>query len=298
MAAITAGAVFWLTLPLSLGGVLNRWRRRQAEAEVAMLNARRREALELATSALRQTRERLDSDRDLLARVAYLYDLHPIARRIAFAPPGGATAENALAESERQVAVLTGAVTAIEDYESRNGDAATSTPSISPVPESAIVATGGFGWRVSRITGQTEFSAGVDLAAPKGRPVSATADGVVRWTGPVSFRGPGAYFRFGKIVAIRHGGRAVTVYGNLESIAVRRGARVRRGERIGFVGDSPWFGAPRLRYEVWRLAGSDAFPMDPRLTVLTDREPGVLDALRKALKSAARAPVSLPAEFR
>ncbi|HET9794107.1 MAG TPA: M23 family metallopeptidase [Thermoanaerobaculia bacterium] len=297
--AASACALLWLALPPVLGAVLARWRRAFAEADASALNARRREALDLATSALRQASERLDTDRALVGRIAYLYGLRSVARRVAGAA-GTAAAEpaSALETSERRVAVLAQAVSAIETEEGKDAALAPFTPSTAPFPETAWVATGDFGWRVSRITNRTEFAAGLDLAAPRGRPVFASADGTVRWTGPVTFRGAPEYFRFGKIVAIRHGGRAVTVYGNLESVSVRRGQALRRGDRIGTVGVSPWFGAPRLRYEVWRTFEGEPYPIDPRLAILTDRSPEVLDALRKALASPVRPPFPLPADFR
>ncbi|HKB72233.1 MAG TPA: M23 family metallopeptidase [Thermoanaerobaculia bacterium] len=302
-AAAVVCALLWLALPPSLGAVLARWRRGRAEAEVSILNARRREALDLATSALRHASERLETDRTLVARIAFLYGLRPLARRIvggaapASASPN-APAANVLEDAERRVAVLTQAVAALEAHEARDPASASLTPSIAPLPDAAWVVTGDFGWRTSRITGRTEYSAGVDFAAPRGRPVFATADGVVRWTGPVSLRGGPAYFRFGKVVAIRHGARAVTVYGNLDNVSVARGQRVRRGDRIGTVAESLWFGAPRLRYEVWRTSEGEPFPVDPRLAMLRDRSPGVLDALRKALASSPRPPFPLPGDFR
>ncbi len=292
-------ALLWLALPPALGAVLGRWRRGLAEADVAALNARRREALDLATSALRQASERLESDRVLVGRIAYLYGLRPAARRVAGAAgPGAPEPANVLEASERRVALLAEAVSTIETEERRDPSLAALTPSTAPFPDTGWVATGDFGWRLSRITGESEYAAGLDLAAPRGRPVFASADGVVRWTGPVTFRGAPAYFRFGRVVAIRHGERAVTLYGNLESISVRRGQAVRRGDRIGTVGESPWFGAPRLRYEVWATSEGEPYPIDPRLAILTDRSPGVLEALRKALGPPARPPFPLPAEFR
>ena len=299
LAAAGTCALLWLALPPALGAVLARWRRGLAEAEVATLNARRREALDLATSALRQASERLESDRVLVGRIAYLYGLRAAARRVAGgAAPGAAEPANVLEASESRVALLTETVSAIEAEERQDPTLAVLTPSTAPFADTGWVATSEFGWRLSRITGESEFAAGLDLAAPRGRPVFASADGVVRWTGPVTFRGAPAYFRFGRVVAIRHGRRAVTLYGNLESVAVRRGATVRRGERIGTVGESPWFGAPRLRYEVWATSEGEPHPIDPRLAILTDRSPGVLEALRKALESPARPPFPLPADFR
>jgi murein DD-endopeptidase MepM/ murein hydrolase activator NlpD len=90
----------------------------------------------------------------------------------------------------------------------------------------------------------------------------------------------------------------VTVYGNLETVGVVRGARVRRGERIGTVGESPWFGAPRARYEVWRLSEGEPAPVDPRLAVLGNRSAAGLEEIRRSPRPAARAETVLPAEFR
>jgi murein DD-endopeptidase MepM/ murein hydrolase activator NlpD len=296
-AALAAVALLWLILPLSLGAVLERWRRGRAEAEVAVLNARRHEALELATSALRLSGERLAADRERLARIAYLYGLAALARRVAAPRPPRATADSALDASEREVASLSEAVGTIEQFERRHPETPPRTPSILPVPESASVAIGQFGWRVSRLTGRTEFSPGIDFAAPKGSAVVATADGTVRWAGPAVFRDSGSYRRYGRIVAIRHGDH-VTVYGNLETVGVVRGARVRRGERIGTVGESPWFGAPRARYEVWRLSEGEPAPVDPRLAVLGNRSAAGLEEIRRSPRPAARAETVLPAEFR
>jgi len=296
-AALAAVALLWLILPVSLGAVLDRWRRGRAEAEVEVLNARRHEALELATSALRLSGERLAADRERLARIAYLYGLSALARRMAAPRLPRPTADSALDASEREVASLSEAVGTIEAFERRHPETPPLTPSILPVPESSSVAIGEFGWRLSRITGRTEFSPGIDFAAPKGSMVVATADGTVRWAGPAAFRDSGSYRRYGRIVAIRHGDH-VTLYGNLETTSVVRGTRVRRGDRIGTVGDSPWYGAPRARYEVWRMTDGEAAPIDPRLAVLGDRSAGGLDEIRRSPRPTVRAEAALPAEFR
>ena len=230
-AVLAAVSVLWMTLPVSVGAVLERWRRGRAEGEIAILNARRHEALALATSALRLSGERLAADRDRLARIAYLYELPALARRVASADPsGGATSESALDAAEAEVASLTAAVGTIEQFERLHPDTPSLTPSILPVQESASVAIGEFGWRVSRITGRSEFSAGIDFAAPRGRAVVATADGVVRWAGPASYRGPGPYLRYGRIVAIRHEDFCGPCTGNLEAVAVSQARQVRRGQ--------------------------------------------------------------------
>ena len=260
------------------------------------LNHRRKEALDLATSALRQTTGRLSSDRDLLGRVAVLYDEPALARAAASFPDSGGADAGRLEAAESELEFLRGALQKLGEAEGRHPDWPAITPSVSPVAESSFVPTNSFGWTVSRLTGAREFLAGLDLACPAGIPVSSSADGVVRWAGAFPIRFGSPYGHLGKIVAILHGDRAVTVFGYLDSVLVRRGQSVRRGERIGTVGTSPWINAPRLRFEVWRFPGP--LPIDPRLAMLNVSSPDVAGALRQALRGPARGAPELPAEFR
>ena len=297
-AILAALACLWLALPLALGSVLERWRRGAAEADVVSLNARRKEALALATSALRQTRDRLGADRQLLARIAWSYGLEAVFSRVADSRPS--EAGDSLTGGERDVATFSSAVEAIEDFEREHPEVPARTPSISPVAEATSVTTRTFGWGLSALTGKSEYAAGIELAVPAGSRVAATAEGVVRWAGVIAGRGAESYRRFGRIVAVKHGEGAITIYGNLASIAVRRGQAVSRGTALGTAGVSPWLGAPRVRYEVWRRASGGFAPADPRLAMLDDRDPAALDALRGRRDGkgrAAEAP-ALPSEFR
>jgi murein DD-endopeptidase MepM/ murein hydrolase activator NlpD len=281
--------------PLVFSTVLSRWRRRAAEMEVAALNSRRKEALELATSALRQTFIRLGSDRDLIGRVAFLYELPGLARTsLTFS----ADADGRLEAAEQVLDFLRRLLRALEETEKNHPDWPGLTPSLSPVPESTFVPTGSFGWSTSRLTGQSEFAAGLDLACPAGQPVRSPADGVVRWSGPFPLRPGYSYGHLGRIVAVRHGDRAVTIFGYLASTRVRRGQTIRRGDLLGSVGIDPWLSAPRLRFEVWRLTPSGAAPIDPRVTMLDVSSPEVAGALRQALRGSPRSGPELPAEFR
>jgi murein DD-endopeptidase MepM/ murein hydrolase activator NlpD len=93
---------------------------------------------------------------------------------------------------------------------------------------------------------------GLDLIAPAGDPVYATADGVVKEV-TKSRKG------LGNVVAIDHGNGYVTRYAHLADIEVRKGRRVKAGTRIGYVGVSGNSFAPHLHYEVLR----DTVVMDP-----------------------------------
>lgn len=88
----------------------------------------------------------------------------------------------------------------------------------------------------------------VDIGAPIGSPVRATAFGVV----------DSVYndIRLGKVVVIRHGHEYKTLYGHLDNIRVYPGKKVSRGEVIGEVGLTGYTTGPHLHYEVHNREGS------------------------------------------
>jgi murein DD-endopeptidase MepM/ murein hydrolase activator NlpD len=102
--------------------------------------------------------------------------------------------------------------------------------------------TSSFGERQDPFNGEGAFHAGIDIAAPYGTPVRATADGDVATAG----WGTG----YGREICIDHGHDVSTVYGHLSSIAVIAGQHVTRGEIIGYVGQSGRSTGPHLHYEV------------------------------------------------
>lgn len=84
---------------------------------------------------------------------------------------------------------------------------------------------------------------GLDMIAPQGDPVFASADGVVQEV--ISSRK-----LLGNVVEIRHDGGYVTRYCHLSDIPVRKGQMVKKGRCIGYVGLSGNSFAPHLHYEV------------------------------------------------
>lgn len=93
---------------------------------------------------------------------------------------------------------------------------------------------------------------GLDMLAHSGDPVYASADGVVA---DVIHSKKG----LGNVVVIEHGGGYITRYAHLADIEVRKGRKVKRGTRIGYVGVSGNSFAPHLHYEVLR----DTLVLDP-----------------------------------
>ena len=115
-----------------------------------------------------------------------------------------------------------------------------STPSIWPVRG---YLSAGFGNRIDPFTGQRDFHAGIDISTPIGTRIHAPADGVV-----VAASVKGAY---GNAITLDHGFGILTQYGHMASFNVKAGQRVRRGDVIGFVGNTGRSTAPHLHYEVW-----------------------------------------------
>jgi murein DD-endopeptidase MepM/ murein hydrolase activator NlpD len=115
------------------------------------------------------------------------------------------------------------------------------TPSICPT-EGRLVSR--FGWRTDPMGGDdTRFHRGIDIANAIGTPVYAAADGVVRFTGMQG--------GFGKLVRIRHNATCYeTIYGHLDAFNVESGDEVRRGDLIGFMGNTGRSTGPHLHYEV------------------------------------------------
>ncbi|MFP5238135.1 MAG: M23 family metallopeptidase [Acidobacteriota bacterium] len=100
----------------------------------------------------------------------------------------------------------------------------------------------GFGERQDPIDGEGAFHPGVDIEAPYGTPVRATADGDV-----IAARMANGY---GREVIIDHGHNVTTLYGHMSSLAVVPGEHVICGQVIGYVGQSGRATGPHLHYEV------------------------------------------------
>ena len=154
--------------------------------------------------------------------------------------------------------------------------------------------TSGFGMRRHPILGYTRMHAGIDFGAPYGSPVYAVTDGNVNYAG---YKGG-----YGQFIGLNHGGGMGTGYGHLSRIAVRSGQYVRRGQVIGYVGNSGLSTGPHLHYELYRngapinpagarfvtqatLSGGQLAAFRARLNALTSLQPG----LRKRPVAAAAA---------
>lgn len=119
-------------------------------------------------------------------------------------------------------------------------------PAIMPVSKRQGKVVSGFGYRFHPILHYRRLHAGIDISAPKNTPIYATADGIVRVAG----RNPQGYSGYGVVTVIDHGYGFQTLYGHMQSVKVRPGQRVKRGEQIGMVGSSGMSTGMHLHYEV------------------------------------------------
>lgn len=136
------------------------------------------------------------------------------------------------------------------------------TPTILPV--NGLV-TAGYGYRKSPFTGKRELHEGLDIAAPYGSPIVATADGIVTFAGPLA--------AYGNVVFVDHGHGFSTFYAHCSSYRAREGQRVRRGEVIAHVGTTGRTTGPHVHYEV-HVNGVISNPMKYAVDTSTVRMAG------------------------
>ncbi len=127
-------------------------------------------------------------------------------------------------------------------------------PAIQPIANKQLIAlASGFGIRIHPIYKVRKMHTGVDFAAAIGTPIYATADGTID-KADVSFSG------YGKVIEIDHGFGYRSRYAHMHGFAVRQGQKIKRGDLIGYVGNTGLSTAPHLHYEVF-VNGSHANPV-------------------------------------
>lgn len=117
-------------------------------------------------------------------------------------------------------------------------------PAIIPVKTSDIKQISSyFGYRTDPIYKVTKYHSGIDFAASKGTEVFASGDGEV-------VNVEKNYWGYGNVVTIDHGYGYQTRYAHLSKFAVKKGQKVKRGQLIGYVGNTGKATGPHLHYEV------------------------------------------------
>lgn len=166
-------------------------------------------------------------------------------------------------EQEFATAEAANAAAIRADYEARSifrawrqldtGMAATSAIAVpSRKPIDAMKLSSAYGMRVHPVTGRLARHNGIDIPAPHGTPIYATADGIV---GRAQRLGG-----YGLYVELEHGNNIQTRYGHMSSFIVTSGQRVKKGDIIGYVGSTGRSTGNHLHYEV-RISGTPVNPL-------------------------------------
>ena len=132
----------------------------------------------------------------------------------------------------------------IELLAKNNESLLTAIPAIQPVSSSDLKRmASGYGYRIDPFTKKRTMHWGMDFSAKTGTPIYATGDGRIA-------RADARAVGFGNHVRIDHGFGYVSIYAHMDKIVVRRGNRVKRGDLIGYVGNTGRSVAPHLHYEI------------------------------------------------
>ena len=137
----------------------------------------------------------------------------------------------------------------------RKEDMLRSIPAILPISNKDLTRTAsGYGLRVHPIYKIIKFHTGMDFTAPTGTDVYSTGNGVVADV-QTSQRGLGNH------IIIDHGFGYSSIYAHLDGFNVRKGQKVKRGDVIGYVGNTGTSVAPHLHYEI-KLNGVNVDPVN------------------------------------
>lgn len=119
-----------------------------------------------------------------------------------------------------------------------------SIPAIQPVSNKDLTRmASGFGYRTDPVYKTTKFHAGMDFTAPTGTPIYATGDGTV-------IQADAEASGYGNHIRINHGYGYITLYAHMSEVAAKVGQKVKRGDVIGYVGNTGKSVGPHCHYEV------------------------------------------------
>ncbi|WP_310486412.1 M23 family metallopeptidase [Chamaesiphon sp. VAR_69_metabat_338] len=194
----------------------------------------------------------------VIPSVTAIPTLRPTGSKMPFSQP-----------NQPPVSIPTTPVPPVASINSNGTTGATHAELIYPLMNPAPM-TSRFGWRTHPLTGTRRFHSGVDIGAPSGTPVIATATGTI-----ISAGWNGGY---GKAVVIQHGDTQQTLYGHLSEISVQAGQTVPQGTVIGLVGSTGNSTGPHLHFETRSPGATGWVAVDP-----TPEVQYAIDNLRRSM---------------
>jgi murein DD-endopeptidase MepM/ murein hydrolase activator NlpD len=154
------------------------------------------------------------------------------------------TLESSVAELEQKISELETSYSALDEQLQIVGTQRNNIPSIQPVTNHELtLLTAAYGTLMHPFYRTLHEHQGVDYAIPEGTRIFATADGIVKEV-------KGKNSTSGITVVIDHRNGYTTSYSHLQSVKVKRGRKVQRGDIIALSGNSGLSLAPHLHYEV------------------------------------------------
>lgn len=145
---------------------------------------------------------------------------------------------------KKQMYIQTRSYDEIMEMAAKKEENLASRPAIQPVSNIELKRlASGYGYRIHPIYKVNKMHWGTDFSIKTGTPVYATGDGVIRWTRS-DFGG------YGKQIEVNHSFGYRTKYAHLSEFIVKKGQKVKRGELIGYSGNTGGSTAPHLHYEV------------------------------------------------
>ena len=154
------------------------------------------------------------------------------------------TLQSSLDDLEQKIAQLEESYNTLDEQLQQLGSMRNNVPSIQPVTNHELtLLTAAYGTLMHPFYRTLQEHQGVDYAIPEGTRIFATADGIVKEV-------KGKNSTSGVTVVIDHCNGYTTSYSHLQSVKVKRGRRVQRGDIIALSGNSGLSLAPHLHYEV------------------------------------------------
>ena len=162
--------------------------------------------------------------------------------------------QKSLDKLKKRIVVQSKSLDEIAKYAQNKEEQLASIPAIQPVQNKDLKRlASGYGMRIDPIYKTRKMHAGMDFSAPEGTPIFATGNARVKEVNR-SRRG------YGNHIILDHGFNYETLYGHMGKISVYQGQLVKRGEIIGYVGNTGKSTAPHLHYEVFKN-GSNVNPI-------------------------------------
>lgn len=171
----------------------------------------------------------------------------------------------------KQLVVQSKSLDEIVDLAKAKEEMLASIPAIQPVKNEDLTRmASGFGMRMHPILKYRKMHNGMDFTAPTGTKIFATGNGTVIRAQRSS--------SFGNVVYIDHGYGYKTIYAHMSKFKVKRGQKVKRGDLIGYVGNTGLSAAAHLHYEVHK----NGRPLNPLYFYYGDLSPKEFLAMQKA----------------